>query len=379
MNEEVNNLDTEKCGQLIDKLISDVDTEKTLKESLNDLAPEDRELVMDVYTVIKRAEPALIFGGVPVAREGDIVAVKGAEKVGKSQFASLVAAAVIAPRAIGGQLWVPNGLKMIIIDTEQSEFDIMERMANGIRTAAHEDAAITNNYTPYGEFVYVRLYGLSSADRLTRMMRIVATINPHIVYIDGLVQLMQSFNDDRESGVLLDTLKKMSDGDGSHKRVVIGVVHSNPTDSLSPEEKKMRGHIGTMLAQTARCTLNLSRDADTDGRPIFTAKTSSFRSEIEAKLSFSIQEDHDGSFFEIQEDPKISALRKMLAQVAKIAERDKQPLTRTYIAHTMMAEVKDPLTNSRPKRTTAFGIVKRAISLNLIEEHDGQLYINLNR
>ena len=351
---------------------------KSIQQLLETLTVDDRMLIVDADTEVTQADPVIIIDGVPVAREGDIVAVKGAEKVGKSQFAALLAAAVISPRAIGGKVWIPNGRKMVIFDTEMTNYSIKARLMRGIHTAAREDATITSSYTPNGGFFYVNLRGKNTAERLTAIKRYITAIDPHIVYIDGIVQLLRDFNDVREAGEAMDALKAITIGSGSHPRVLVGVLHSNPTDTLSAEEKKMRGHIGTMLAQSAQSVIALSRKSDADGNSVFTAKTPYVRDEKDTGLSFMIRKDGAGDYFEIQEDPEITALRNMFTQVAEIAEREKQPLTRTYAAQVLMDKVK-PLTGSRPKRTNAFELVKRAITLKFLEEHDGQLYFDTHR
>ena len=352
---------------------------KSIQQLLETLTDDDRLLVMDADTEVTQADPVIIIDGVPVAREGDIVAVKGAEKVGKSQFAALLAAAVISPRAIGGQIWVPNGRKMIIFDTEQTEYSIKARMMRGIRTAAREDPTITSSYTPNGEFIYVKLRDKNTTERLATMRRVITAIDPHIVYIDGVVQLLRDFNDVREATEAMDALKAITVGSGSHTRVLVGVLHSNPTDTLSAEEKKMRGHIGTMLAQSAQSVIALSRKSDAGGNSVFTAKTPYVRDEKDTGLSFAIRRSGTVDYFEMQEDPEITALRDMFTQVAEIAERDKQTLTPSYMAHVLMDNVQDPRTGTRPKRTKAFELIGRAVSLKFLEEHDGQLYFDAHR
>ena len=352
---------------------------KSIQQLLETLTVDDRMLIVDADTEVTQADPVIIIDGVPVAREGDIVAVKGAEKVGKSQFAALLAAAVISPRAIGGKVWIPNGRKMIIFDTEMTNYSIKARLMRGIHTAAREDATITSSYTPNGGFFYVNLRGKNTAERLTAIKRYITAIDPHIVYIDGVVQLLRDFNDVREAGEAMDALKALTVGSGSHPRVLVAVLHSNPTDAASAEEKKMRGHIGTMLAQSAQSVIALSRKSDTDGNPVFTAKTPYVRDEKDTGLSFMIRKDGTGDYFEIQEDPEITAVRDMFTQVAEIAERDKQPLTKANIAQILMDNVRDPRTGTRPKRTKAFELIGRAVALKFLEEHGGQFYFDAHR
>ena len=386
MEQNTNNtgkIDAEKAAAILGGFIANptatVDLGKSIKQLLETLTVDDRMLIVDADTEVTQADPVITIDGVPVAREGDIVAVKGAEKVGKSQFAALLAAAVISPRAIGGKVWIPNGRKMMIFDTEQTEYSIKARLTRGVRTAAKEDATITSTYTPNGEFIYVKLRDKNTAERLAAMKRYITAIDPHIVYIDGIVQLLRDFNDVREATEAMDALKAITAGSGSHPRVLVGVLHSNPTDTLSAEEKKMRGHIGTMLAQSAQSVIALARKSDAGGNPVFTAKTPYVRDEKDTGLSFIIRKDGTGDYFEIQEDPEITVLRDMFTQVAEITERDKQPMTRTNMAHILMDKVQDPRTGTNPKRTKAFELVDRAVTLKFLEEHDGQYYFNAHR
>ena len=369
-------VDVDKAGAILNSFTTAPATDT---DELAKVDPDDLKSFVDENTDVTQADPVIIIDGVPVAREGDIVAVKGAEKVGKSQFAALIAAAVISPRAVGRQVWVPNGKTMIIFDTEQSTYSIKARLMRGIHTAAKEDATITGSRTPYGRVFYVSLYEGGPDKRLAKMKRVISAINPHIVYIDGIVQLMESFNDEKESAKAIDMLKELSLGDGSHKRVVVGVIHVNPTEGLSPDEKKMRGHIGTMLAQSGFSVISLSRKEDIGGHPIFTAKTSCMREEETTGVSFAIRKQSGGDFYEIQEDPEISAVRDIFTQVAETAERDKQPLTKPYIVQLLTASVKDPRTGDTAKKTKAYSLIGKAVALRFLEEHGGQFYFDAHR
>ena len=388
-NNNTGKVDVDKAGAILNSFTTATDTDtdagtvrdvaEEVRRALARMSPENVKLVPDASADIKQDDPVIIIDGVPVACKGDILAVKGAEKVGKSQFAALIAAAVISPRAVGRQVWVPNGKKMIIFDTEQTDRSVRLRMMRGIRTAMREDATIKDNFTSNGVFIYVELRDKNTAERLATMKQFIAEIDPDIVYIDGVVQLMRDFNDVKETTDAMDALKALTVGSGSHRRVLVAVLHSNPTDAASAEEKKMRGHIGTMLAQSAQCVIALSRKSDADGNPVFTAKTSYARDEKDTGLSFMIRKDGTGDYFEILEDPEITAVRDMFTQVAEIAEREKQPLTRTYAAQVLMDKVADPRSDSRPKRTKAFELVDKAVKLNFLEEHGGQLYFDAHR
>ena len=381
-NNNTGKVDIDKAGAILENLVSNTVTEKvgkSIQQLLKTLTDDDRSLVMDADTEVTQADPVIIIDGVPVAREGDIVAVKGAEKVGKSQFAALLAAAVISPRAIGGQIWVPDGRKMIIFDTEQTEYSIKARMMRGIRTAAREDPTITSSYTPNGEFIYVKLRDKNTTERLATMRRVIAAIDPNIVYIDGVVQLLRDFNDVREAADAMDALKAITTGSDFHPRVLVGVLHSNPTDTLSAEEKKMRGHIGTMLAQSAQSVIALSRKSDAGGNSVFTAKTPYVRDEKDTGLSFAIRRSGVVDYFETQEDPETTALRDMFTQVAEIADKNKKTLTKAYIVQLLTSEVKDPRTGATAKKSKAYDLMAKAVALKFLEEHDGRYYFDAHR
>ena len=76
--------------------------------------------------------------------------------------------------------------------------------------------------------------------------------NREVIVIDGIVDLIEDFNDNKSSGPIIDHVMRMTD---EYNVLLMTVLHTNPgTD-------KLRGHAGTILKQKADCYLYLSVDA----------------------------------------------------------------------------------------------------------------------
>lgn len=165
--------------------------EQASEQSPNGLSADFSKLVIDASTAITQADPVVIIDGKPAVRKGDLVVVVGEKCSGKSNLASLLAAACISPTPVGGSLRVPNGLKMIVFDTEQSDRSISRRLHRAIDTAGARAS-----HTDCGAFIYVRLRDGGAETRRAAIERFCKALKPDIVYIDGLAPLFDDFGDE---------------------------------------------------------------------------------------------------------------------------------------------------------------------------------------
>ena len=175
------------------------------------------------------------------ATPGNISLVKGAEKSGKSFFKSLLLAGAIGGRADHyTETFRGHGLqnKLIIeIDTEQ---DVAYTAMNRNRVLKMVGVDALPNY------ITLSTRAMTYQKRMD-ILKWIFEDSPGrdklgLVFIDGFVDLIADFNDNKQSRELVEQLMIWSQTTGAH---ISGVIHTNPGDS----DFKARGHLGTMLQQ----------------------------------------------------------------------------------------------------------------------------------
>jgi GTPase SAR1 family protein len=100
---------------------------------------------------------------------------------------------------------------------------------------------------------------------------------PKIVVIDGLLDLIDNFNNEVESKIIINWLKKLTD---ENNVLIIGVIHTGKKDNFT------LGHFGSMLDRYSQSVLDVTRNVDEN---IYTLSPKYLRSAKEYFTPFSIQ------------------------------------------------------------------------------------------
>ncbi len=92
-------------------------------------------------------------------------------------------------------------------------------------------------------------------------------VEPDLVFVDGLRDLVNDFNDNTESSEIVGEMMSLA----SQKNIAIwNVLHMNPRPGAD-DESKMRGHLGTELGNKVSDTFTSSKKKDAQG-VVFTVK-----------------------------------------------------------------------------------------------------------
>jgi hypothetical protein len=94
---------------------------------------------------------------------------------------------------------------------------------------------------------------LSHKTLLDRTSLLISTYKPDVVIIDGIVDFIESFNDEAASHALINQLIVLCD---QYHCSIINVLHENKTS----DDHNMRGHLGTIMAQKAATVLRCKKD-----------------------------------------------------------------------------------------------------------------------
>jgi hypothetical protein len=195
------------------------------------------------------------FDGVLIEtmRRGTLGQLKGKKKVGKTSTILNMLMTLLGGKGSLSQISSNNTLDVLIIDTEQDEYDIMP-MAKYIN-----EKNIKLN---------VHIYFLAEFSRIERKnitkSLIYTTENIGVVIIDGIVDLCVDFMNNVESSQLVDDLSKWAKQTNTH---ILSVLHENK----SKNDENSRGPLGTELDNKAHYTWRVTNDETTNVRSIISS------------------------------------------------------------------------------------------------------------
>lgn len=195
-------------------------------------------------TTATEVEPeayALSVDGIGFFALSDVHAVKGKQKSGKSAMFKVCAAALMK----GQQFRVKSELEepvVLFLDTEQQAPDVKLIIDEVRHMTGCEDDYIDSHLLLYS------LRRLSYDTLLDDTRLLIGEHHPQVVFIDGLVDYISSFNDEVLSRQLVHDLMLLCE---EHKCAIVNVLHENK----AAEDENMRGHLGTVLSQKAGTVL----------------------------------------------------------------------------------------------------------------------------
>lgn len=175
---------------------------------------------------------------VPCIPRGELVALAGKAKSGKSYFLSLLIAMGLLPsQKEGGFELVRQSetpLKVLWYDTEQSRQSTHDILKNRIVPLVGEDTSLDDNLFAFN----VRTF--SWEERLQMLKEAIPYLKPDLVILDGVRDLIADINDGRESLLITEALMTLAQ---EYNCCIICVLHQNKSDS----DHNLRGWIGTEL------------------------------------------------------------------------------------------------------------------------------------
>ena len=233
------------------KAVNDIVGEAVGQPTSEEQQREERRRELQLLRVMSSTEvppeePALMVDGVGLFALGDIHALKGKQKCGKTTALKVCLAALMQ----GRQFRVQSGLqqpRVLYLDTEQKRSDVKLIVTDTLQLTG-----LTADYVDQ----HLQVYALRRCDFTLLMDYLRLLINdfrPQVVVIDGIVEFVASFNDEAMAKQLIHDLLGLSE---EHRLAMVCVLHTNKAD----DDHNMRGHLGTMLAQKAGTVLECRKD-----------------------------------------------------------------------------------------------------------------------
>ena len=187
----------------------------------------------------------LYIDSVPIATLGNISALVGKPKCGKTlNLSAMVAAGVTSAKVLNyfGRLPANKG-RIIYIDTEQSKLHCYKQL-NRIAELANVSEAFLMD-----KLYFYALREYSPNQRIDFIAHVLENIsNIGLLVIDGIRDLLYDINCPTQSSQLINTLMMWSSKYNMH---IITVLHLNKSDDNT------RGHLGSELNNKAECVVKI--------------------------------------------------------------------------------------------------------------------------
>ncbi len=197
--------------------------------------------------------PFLFYLNAKDGRHGIIAAanlhtIKGQKKAGKSAagLALIVAALRGGPWGFLGIEPVRAGLRILWIDTEQDRQTLRQKARAALDMAGLKGRPEELRVLPLRAFAV--------ADRLKLTRQAIEETAPDLVFLDGVVDLCEEFNDEKPSRAVTNELMNISETTGT---AILGLIHANPKD------EKARGHLGTLMEQKSAEIYQVKKSGNT--------------------------------------------------------------------------------------------------------------------
>lgn len=245
----------------------------------------------------------LEFNGVPFSTVGGLGAISGQKKNGKSFVLTQLMAAILGSGRERTGLFLP-GLrvpertieylghqpKVLYCDTEMEKLN-SAKVLRRVHWLCDEpmDAPF-----PEDRFAVLWLKNMPKDDnvkayrkRYDLIRMAIDAIQPDVVFIDGIRDLLSSINDEESGTQILDDLASMAE---DRRMCIWNALHQNPRINSDGEDSKMRGWIGTELGNKVSDTL-ISIKTKTANGVSFTVKQQDARGKDIDDWKFEVTDD----------------------------------------------------------------------------------------
>lgn len=243
-NAEVKQAQEDKINEIFKQLLES----KTKTLEVEAYSHLKQYLSNDLSQAIPEPKYLLLQGNIGTLPVGDIQAVKGLAKAGKSYFVSILIASILGCEKFGFRCTEPNA-KVIYFDTEQNRPNTT-RLIRRVHSLLDWDASKNNDrLLNFSLRSRTREERRAFIDLVTRMEK------PTAIFIDGIADLLEDFNDPKESQDIILELMRLS---AECQCAVVNVLHTARTSTTG----SMKGHLGSLLLQKVSDEYEVKKSAD---------------------------------------------------------------------------------------------------------------------
>lgn len=178
---------------------------------------------------------------------GDLITITGAAKSRKSALgSSMVASALGGVEVLGFTLDNATGRDIAYIDTEQTEAEHYK-----VQSRVYSQAGIGKDPNNYFAFT------VGEESRINMLAFIAYLVKKHpnlgVLFIDGIVDLCEDYNDLKKASELVGFIKKIAN---KNNILIINVLHNARSTGDA------RGHLGTELINKSKAVIQVTKDQE---------------------------------------------------------------------------------------------------------------------
>ncbi|MDH6357616.1 AAA family ATPase [Parabacteroides sp. PF5-9] len=188
----------------------------------------------------------LKYNGIGCIPRGDLQVITGKMKTGKTFAALSLEVALLRGEFMGFESPKEN-IRVLHIDTEQSAGNVVKKIKTAHTLCGWHESVNSER------FQVLSLRECSYEDRIRITLEAVEQFRPYFVFIDGIRDLCEDFNDIGESAALVGELMRVS---SLQKCAIMCVLHENKGDG------NMRGHLGSELANKCSEAYQVTKKED---------------------------------------------------------------------------------------------------------------------
>ena len=193
----------------------------------------------------------------PCFARGELVGITGRAKSGKTFFTSILMALGVCGEVLGIKRIDPEPLRVLWMDTEQSEESTQEILCDRImklwQRSMPEGEKMEN--FPMQMFDIFNVRAEAWQDRLPLLEEAIAEYKPDLVILDGIRDLVNDINDGILSQKVIERLMILA---SETDCCIACILHQNKAS----EDKNLRGWIGTELTYKSFEVYECSKDTD---------------------------------------------------------------------------------------------------------------------
>jgi len=331
--------------------------EERISNEFNELK---KDFVIDRNIEYPDPDYLIEIGGVPTMPKGNLVALSAKWKNGKTFFCDILTAIFLGSDQFAACHSRQAQGRVLFFDTEQAKSDtarigkIIEAMTPQER---HKDFEVfclreAGTGTDEDQSATISRFGL--------IKRAIMHDHPDLVIIDGIADLIYNYNDVIESQDIVNELAAIAN---HHNCCIVVVMHQNK----GSHDKNMKGHLGTMLYQKCSDVFNVEKCGS-----VFVASHAVSRHRNCEDICFKLDANAVPMDAVADRQLQVELERQSVAahireDMVIIFEDVNAALKRSKIAEIIMNKL-------GLKRSKAFDIVKRAISLGVLKSNDGKRY-----
>ena len=292
----------------------------------------------------------------PCFARGELVGITGRAKSGKTFFTSMLMALGVCHEVMGIRRIEPKPLRVLWMDTEQSEESTQEILCDRImklwQRNMPEGESIEN--FPSDMFDIFNVRADAWQDRRPLLETAIKEYHPDLVILDGIRDLVNDINDGILSQQVIERLMNLA---SETDCCIVSVLHQNKAS----DDKNLRGWIGTELTYKSFEVYECSKDSDR----IFSIKQTMTRKyDIDEVLQFVV--DGEGLPTEVCSQAAARAIAKS-ANTANIVTKE---ATTNYDAEEVFTSVMQ-----QGEKLRAYELEKRVMERYKSITLNGYLYI----